>query len=37
MTSLTTSPARDNEVLDFWNSSAQWHRAATEALNAYLG
>lgn len=34
---LITPPARDNEVLEFWNLNAQWHRAAVEALKAYLG
>lgn len=37
MTFLTTPPAHDNEVLEFWSLNAQWHRAAVEALNAYLG
>jgi hypothetical protein len=34
---LITSPARDDEVLEFWNLNAQWHLAAAEALKAYLG
>lgn len=37
MTFLTLHPARDSEVLAFWNLNAQWHRAAAEALTAYLG
>lgn len=37
MTCLTTSPARDNEVLEFWSLNAQWHRDAVEALKAHLG
>lgn len=37
MTYSTTSPARDSEVLEFWSLSADWHRAAVEALKAYLG
>lgn len=37
MTFLTTPPARDKEVLEFWNLSAQLNRAAAEALKAYLG
>ncbi|KUJ86423.1 MAG: hypothetical protein XD36_3140 [Halomonas sp. 54_146] len=37
MTFHITSPARDNEVLEFWNLNAQWNRAAVEALKAYLG
>lgn len=37
MTFLTTPPARDNEVLEFWSLEAQWQRAAVEALKAYLG
>lgn len=37
MTLLTPHPARDSEVLAFWNLNAQWHRAAAEALTAYLG
>jgi hypothetical protein len=37
MTFLTPSPAHDNEVLEFWSLNAQWHRAAVEALKAYLG
>lgn len=37
MTFLIPSPARDNEVLEFWSLNAQWHRAAAEALKAYLG
>lgn len=34
---LTTSPARDKEVLEFWNLNAKWHRAAIEAMKAHLG
>lgn len=37
MTFLIPSRARDNEVLEFWGLNAQWHRAAAEALKAYLG
>lgn len=37
MTFLSPSPARDDEVLAFWSLSAQWQRAAAEALKAYLG
>ncbi len=37
MTFLITPPAYDNEVLEFWNLNAQWHRAAVEAVKAYLG
>lgn len=37
MTFLITSPARDKEVLEFWNLNAQWHRAAAEAMKAYVG
>ena len=37
MTFLITPPARDNEVLEFWSLNAQLHRAAVEALKAYLG
>ncbi|AJY51846.1 hypothetical protein KO116_03377 [Halomonas sp. KO116] len=37
MTFLITPPARDKEVLEFWNLNAQWNRAAAEALKAYLG
>ncbi|CAM3680944.1 hypothetical protein HACA111877_15300 [Halomonas casei] len=37
MTFLTLHPARDSEVLAFWSLNAQWHRAAAEALTAYLG
>ena len=37
MTFLPPPPARDNEVLEFWSLSAQWHCAAAEALKAYLG
>lgn len=37
MTFLITPPAHDNEVLEFWSLHAQWHRAAVEALKAYLG
>lgn len=37
MTCLIPPPAHDNEVLEFWSLNAQWHRAAAEALKAYLG
>ena len=37
MSFLMTSTARDKEVLEFWNLNAQWHRAAVEAMKAYLG
>lgn len=37
MAFLTSPPARDSEVLEFWSLNAQWQRAAAEALKAYLG
>jgi len=37
MTFFIIHPARDTEVLEFWSLNAQWHRAAAEALKAYLG
>lgn len=36
MTFFITPPARDSEVLEFWRLNAQRHRAAAEALKAYL-